>query len=325
MKIAVDVGYSSVKAVSDSGKRIIFPSVVASYRENPVNGTMYSQYKRHVVNQNGIKNLVGDAAIRSLTGISSMDREKPVELHDLFIFTAAYLCGGNTVPMGRDELNLGVGLPFAYYRSQKDELKNRLQRLESDIQVDQGPEAHISFRDVNVYPQGLGLLFGVPSLPQSGFVGLIDIGCFTTDYMLFSMEDGEPVPIPDACGSIEAGTYLVQQDISAGFLAKTGAPLAYFMYRDALLAAQKNLPISFHGKEVNLSHIYQDSVQRTARLILENIRSVWVSRTEYLTLTAFAGGGAEMFRAQTNTFPGSIIINNPVFANADGFLKLLSD
>ena len=35
MKISVDVGYSSVKAVSDTGKRIIFPSVVAPHRENP--------------------------------------------------------------------------------------------------------------------------------------------------------------------------------------------------------------------------------------------------------------------------------------------------
>ncbi len=154
---------------------------------------------------------------------------------------------------------------------------------------------------------------------------MIDIGCFTTDYMLFVMEDGEPVPIPDACGSIEAGTYLVQKEISAGFLSQTGAPLAYFMYRDALHAAQKNLPISFHSKDVHLSSVYQHSVQKTAQLILENIKSVWVSRTEYLTLTAFAGGGAEMFRAHTNSFPGSIIINNPVFANADGFLKLLSD
>lgn len=325
MKISVDVGYSSVKAVSDTGKRIIFPSIIAPYRENPVNGTIYSQYKRHVLSMNGEKSLVGDAAIRSLTGISSMDREKPVELHDLFILAAAYLCDGHMVSVGQDEITLGVGLPFAYYRSQKDELKNRLQRLEADIQVDHGPESHISFQDVSVYPQGLGLLFGVPSLPQSGFVGLIDIGCFTTDYMLFVMEDGEPVPIPDACGSIEAGTYLVQQDISAGFLSQTGAPLAYFMYRDALRAAQKNLPISFHSKDVHLSTVYQHSVQKTAQLILENIKSVWVSRTEYLTLTAFAGGGAEMFRAHTNSFPGSIIINNPVFANADGFLKLLAD
>lgn len=326
MQIAVDVGYSNVKALAGSGGRIIFPSVIASVKENPVNGISGFGTKHYHVQINNKENLIGDAAVRSLTGVSTMNREKPPEIHDLFILTASYLCGAGAVnPTQGQVIHLAVGLPLAYYRSQRDELKSRLLRLGTTISVDKGESRYISFKSVTVFPQGLGVLFSIPSLPSRGYMGLIDIGCFTTDYMLFSIEDGDPIPVADACGSIEAGTYLVQQDLAAAFQSQTGAPLAHFMYAETLESARNNEPICFQGKEINLSQVYKQSCRETTQVILEAVRSVWVSRGEYLNSTIFAGGGSEMFKDYLQqSFPAISIVDDPVFANSRGFLKLIS-
>jgi len=326
MRIAVDVGYSNVKAVSDSDCKIIFPSVVAPVKENPINGIGGFKTKHYYAKINNKESLTGDAAVRSLTGVSTLNREKPPEIHDLFILVASYLCGAGILnPTQKKDIHLAVGLPLAYYRSQKDDLKQRLLRLSATVSVDNGEAKYISFQNITVLPQGLGILFAEDNLPDQGYIGLIDIGCFTTDYMLFAMEDGYPVLIPDGCGSVEAGTYLVQQDLAAAFQSQTGAPLAHFMYADALKLAMNNEPIYFQGKEINLSGIYKQSCKETTQLILEAIRSVWVSRGEYLNSTIFAGGGSKMFENYLQkSFPATSIIDDPIFANSQGFLKLIS-
>nr|MDD4804447.1 ParM/StbA family protein [Candidatus Paceibacterota bacterium] len=269
--------------------------------------------------------LIGDAALKSLTGVTSLSREKSPEIHDLFVLTACYLCGiGSLTPTQNNPTHLAVGLPLAYYRSQKDELKNRLNKLSTLIAVDGGMEKYISFQRVSVFPQGLGVLFSGVSMPRHGFVGLIDIGSFTTDYILFSIEDGKPIPIPDGCGSVEAGTYLIQQDLASAFQSQTGAPLAHFMYAEALQAAMDNKPISFQGKNINLSEAFNQSCVSTTQLIIEAVRSAWVSRGEYLNATMFAGGGSEMLKKHLKSFPSISVVSDPVFANAAGFYKLIS-
>jgi plasmid segregation protein ParM len=43
------------------------------------------------------------------------------------------------------------------------------------------------------------------ALPGSGLVALLDIGSYTTDYLVFDVRGGQPVPVSECCGSIEAG------------------------------------------------------------------------------------------------------------------------
>jgi len=69
---------------------------------------------------------------------------------------------------------------------------------------------HISFNRVDVFPQGAVVLLCYQSMfPMSGYVGLIDIGTYTTEYILLQMKSGKPLPILEASGSVEAGVHLV--------------------------------------------------------------------------------------------------------------------
>ncbi|WP_313885042.1 hypothetical protein [Desulfofundulus sp. TPOSR] len=47
-----------------------------------------------------------------------------------------------------------VGLPVAYYRLQKEELRKQLEALHAKVSVDDGPLARVSFGKVVVYPPG---------------------------------------------------------------------------------------------------------------------------------------------------------------------------
>lgn len=319
MLISIDVGYSQVKAVSSNGDKVSFPSVVAPARD--IAGGLLSA-QNYAVQQNNKNYYVGDAAARSLGKLSTMNREKPAEIHDLLVLTAAYLLGaGATYPTQQEPISLAVGLPLAFYRAQKEALKERLLSLCVEMQVDGQGKRHISFNEVCVYPQGLGTLFSIENMPSEGFIGLVNIGYLTTEYMLFAVDD-EPIPVPDGCDSLDdIGVHLIHKEIESGFRAVTGASLLNQMYSSVL----RGHPVPFNGKKIDLSKYFQRGKEETLRMITEGIRAAWLNRSEYLSITAFAGGGAEIFREMLpDTFPEAIVVPDPVFADANGYLSLLS-
>lgn len=63
--------------------------------------------------------------------------------------------------------------------------------------------------------------------------------------MLFEIKNGMPIPMPDACGSIEAGIYLAQRSIAEDFENRTGAPLPQRMYQKAMVSVRDGKTINF--------------------------------------------------------------------------------
>jgi plasmid segregation protein ParM len=95
VKIAVDVGYSSVKGVSEHG-RVMFPSVVAPASEDLLAGVVKGNIVHRVHLRRKMddveEQLVGDAAVMSALAAGCLAlREKPGAVHDTLLLTAAYL------------------------------------------------------------------------------------------------------------------------------------------------------------------------------------------------------------------------------------------
>ncbi|WP_258360178.1 ParM/StbA family protein [Moorella sulfitireducens (nom. illeg.)] len=248
--IGVDVGYGFVKVVSPAA-RVSFPAVVAPYIENPLAGVFHdgTGHKVRLQKASGEveDKLVGEAALRSLAVTATLSREKPAAFHDLMLLAAAYLAGaGDRGPFPK-QVDLAVGLPLAYFRAQKDALKKRLEGMAAWVSVDGGEERYISFGKVMVFPQGAGVvLAGELALPGKGYLGVVDAGIYTTDYLLFEDRgDGVPRPLPEACGSLEVGVHLVHRALAAEFQRQTGAPLAPVMYQDVVESALAGRPIHY--------------------------------------------------------------------------------
>lgn len=311
--LAIDIGYSTVKAISDTGTRILFPSVVAPASENLLNGAIKNALRHSVKTSAGQKYWIGEAAMQSSNAISTLSREKPAELHDLLIVAATYLLDA------KEEDALAVGLPINYYRTQRQELQNRLLRTNEFISVNGGSTKRISFAQIKVYPQALGALF-LQDLPE-GFVGVIDIGYLTTDYLLFDVQQGQPAPILEACGSIEIGVSQAYQRLATVFHAKTGVTLPIYMQTKAIDKSLRGETLLVAGKEVDLSRDIKQICRETTQQVEEAVKSHWRDRIDFVNQIVGIGGGMELLRPYF-TLQQLNILPDPVYANAKGFLAL---
>lgn len=311
MKVSIDVGYSQVKAISETGKKILFPSVKTN---DPTAGRFKTRIG-HKVEIHSFRSkryeLVGEAAIQSQSATSTLSREKSIEMHDLFILTALYLCGASGINQ------IAVGLPLAFYRFQKDELKSRLEGLNAQIQVNDGEKRHISVSIANVYPQGAGVLLSDSlDVVKNGQLGLIDIGYYITNYLMFELVDGLPYPIAELCGSVDLGIHLVAKAIADFYQEKTGAIAPKFLLNDIII----DKPIMFQGKRLGIMPI--SIYERVAQQITQEVLTVWGKQADLVNQTILAGGGSILLK-QFLPFTNTIIPADPVFANAEGFLLAL--
>ncbi len=327
--IAIDVGYSDTKACSLSGHRISIPSVVAPLAADPLGGVLGNGvgYKVHIRRLTGTteEKLIGEAAAASFFGTSFLGKDKPADMHDLLVLTAAYLVGAGGTGMMPGQVDLAVGLPLAYYKTQRDALKARLAGLSAWVRVNGGEERYISFGNVLVAPQGAAAVFAFENLTKAGYVVVVDIGRGTTDYVLLFITDGVPRPVAEASGSLEIGCHLVLKALAHEFQAKTGAPLPQRMERQVLARVREGEPVSFGGKKIDLSDAFRKATVETSRAISRQVLSALGDFANFVEAVYLIGGGPLLLGSElTKAFPTATIASDPVFANANGYLKMLS-
>lgn len=331
LSLAVDVGYSQTKALSSAGPRALFPSAAAPAPPDVLAGALAGQGPGHRVTvrrlgEEAREYLVGEAALASLRAETTQAREKPPELHDLLLLAAAYLVGaGGTGDFpGANAPALGVGLPLAFYRAQKDALRDRLGRLGAWVSADGGEERWVTFSRVIVAPQGAGVVLAQDGLAD-GLHGLLDIGEYTADYLLVDVRGGAPAPILDACGSAEAGVSLVKQAVAQAFQAATGEPLPVGEVPRVTEAALAGKPVPYRGRELDLTPAARLAVKDAARLIVSRVQAAWGPRAGFAAKVFLAGGGALLFQRELAAyFPQAAVVEDPIFANCRGYLAALS-
>ncbi len=327
MRIAVDVGYSSVKGISEHG-RVMFPSVTSPATEDLLAGAIQCGALQHSVRihrtmNNVEEHLVGDAALMSTSATGFLaQREKPNGVHDLLLLTAAYLLASGH----EDCLDVAIGLPISYYKAQRDELKARLEKLSTWVSVDGGAERCLHFDRIAVIPQGAGALMTAGQLPASGLVALLDIGSYTTDYLVFDIRQGQPVPVSECCGSVEAGVSLVTMALAAEFQRQAGAPLPARMHEATLAKVLAGEPLVYQGRPVELHKALTAAREQVGNLIASSVAASLRARVGFVQQMLLAGGGALLFETEIDKALSCVrVIDDPVFANAKGFLSMSAD
>jgi len=320
MKIAADVGYGFTKALSETGEKMSFPSLAAPISEAENIDGIFAKTK-HLLTVNGKSYLIGEAAQHHPGCLTLAGQtEKDAQTHDALLFAAVYLAGGGQEI--RDEI--AVGLPVAFYRHQRDWLQRRLQQIAAWVSVDGGKERHIAFSRVHVYPQGAAAILCAENLPKRGLALSLDVGTYTTEYMLFEMRERQPVPIPAAHGSVELGIHFLQQRLAEVWLERTGTPLPARMAQSLMDACRAGEPVIYMGRDIDLREEFQEKAMQTAKAIAIAIQTSIGDRIRYVYRTICAGGGAElMFPCLQRSFPCAELLADPVFANTRGYMKLM--
>lgn len=318
MRIAIDVGYSGVKALSDTGEKYFCPSVVAPYRELPLaelarNGIGYAVEIRKV-NGSINKHFVGNLALREgRCATFTMDRKKHLHPnHDIIVLTTTRVLGAGV------GTTLIAGLPIAYYREQKEELTQYFLMLHGEVRVNGGQMEKVSFDKVIVYPQGAGALLMAPNLPDKGIVLLVDIGQKTTDYVTAEVAAGIARPVGSMCDSIEVGVHDVYEAIASEFRARTGAPISLTRVPEIFKTGKE----FFQGVEINLTDFVNKTKISVAQSIADKVQAALGDNADYVRKVYLAGGGAIALPELKNMFQVAEIIYDPQWANVKGFMKL---
>lgn len=262
------------------------------------------------------KHFVGDLALREGHAASfTLERKKHRHPnHDVLILTAARLLGAGV------GATLVAGLPVAYYRAQKEELKRHLEGLHAVVALDGGAPSRVSFGEVIIYPQGAGALLTAPGLPSSGLVLLVDVGYKTTDYIVAEIKNGIARPVSSLCGSVETGVYAVHAALATEYQEKTGMPLAAVRVPDIVNNDGK---IFFYGREIDLSDTITKIKADVAMTIIDQVMAQLGDRAAFVRRAYFAGGDAEALPLLSSMFPVTRVLPDAQWANACGFLKVV--
>lgn len=306
--VGLDVGYGYTKAFGPGGE-VIFPSVVG-----PVSGRIFTLGDAGVprIAVEGREYVCGEAALKhSPTPIEVRSRD--------FVHTEAYrvLLLWALCELGEEEAAVVLGLPVGHFQS----LKEELERYEGGhrVMID-GAERELAVRILRVVPQPVGtvldfLLNRLGEAVSDSFlgktVGVVDIGHYTTDLVVF--EDLEFSAARTGGSDVGVSAFLerVREKLEERFRSS-------FTLREVERAVQRGR-LRFEGRDHPLD--LGEEIEAFASAVMAVVRNVWGDPRK-LDEVILTGGGARLLGERLKReIPHAAVAPEPVFANVRGFFK----
>jgi plasmid segregation protein ParM len=155
-------------------------------------------------------------------------------------------------------------------------------------------------------------------LIKGSYIGLIDIGYRTTDYIVFVV-DGKLSLREDLSGTLDIGMSQLSNAADKLFTQKTGSKLDI----PELIQLVNEGSIFYRGKILNFEKELNEVKLEISRVIQDRIKAVWGSKLDFFNTIFLAGGGAvSLFDSLKNLYENTVLVKNSQFANAKGFLKV---
>ena len=301
LKIAVDAGHGYLKAMAETGERVLFPSLIVPAPVGPNLGDFAGSASIQVNNQ---AYLIGKSARLSATSLFS--REKATDPLTLALIWSAI---AQLTGTGYHTVELGVGLPLSWYAAQKTSLATALRRA---VDVD---HCHLLIESVLVFPQGIGALLAIDTLPD-GLIALVDIGYRTVDYLVAQVQDGVPRPILDRSGTWQNGMHVAYTAMAQRLEKETT-----IRYEPHELVERESVTAS--GQRIQLEPCRAAAFQALAGELSRHLATAWDGIAEKLDTLFLAGGGALALHPYLNGLAAPTLLPDSQWANAQGYLGLM--
>jgi plasmid segregation protein ParM len=325
--IAVDTGFGRTKAISQ-GKTISFPSLVAHYREVRFTTGMEGNgdpTTKMVIESNGRRFFVGSAAGRQGIVQNTIDRERAISEESKVLTLGALSLLIEESPA---HINLVAGLPVSHYAGLKERYITELKRTHYYNLLDLSGKAVrnniLNIHEVKVIPQPLGTLFNL-LLDEKGEVeraelagenvGIIDIGYHTADLARAdSLEFIDRKSSSYPLGLFNAFTELSEE---------IGRTLNIEAPPETLEKVVATGFIKVGGKTVSIDQQKQRAFAHATEQILSKVKTLWPDRWQLDRIIITGGGGQLLYDyLNRNLDQQTELASKPVFANAEGYLKL---
>jgi plasmid segregation protein ParM len=329
-EIGLDLGYGYVKGVNEAGKGIIFPSLVGNAYDRPLAELFGNDEGKRTDNMHLILTgkekeefFVGELARRESRSVSYAFDENKINHPNTSALLAAsclLLFPDKDIP-----IHLVTGLPLEQYVHKKDEFREKLLDYRRIAGFKDNDKIKIiKFDKVTIFPQAAGAVYyaildELKNYKLNGsYIGLVDIGFKTTDYIVFAI-DRRLALREDLSGTVNIGMSNLHNAADKIFTQKTGAKLDI---PELMFLLAKNR-IFFRGQDIEMGKELSLVKSEISKVIKDRLKSVWGSKLDFFSTVFLAGGGGkELFPFLIDIHPNSALIHNAQFANAKGFLKV---
>ncbi|MBA1335357.1 MAG: hypothetical protein HPY66_0979 [Firmicutes bacterium] len=331
-KIGLDLGYGYTKGINEAGKRIVFPSLV---------GTAYNRNLGAVFGggiDDILENLhiaISDGRDRSEFFVGELARREGKNTSYAFDAdkinhpnTRALLAAASVLLFPEEDVPVHVvsGLPLEQYVHQKDEFREMLGNFRVMVELKGRDRVKlIKYNRVTPFLQAAGAVYHAilddikGYLVEGSYLGLIDIGFRTTDYIVFVINKGRLVLREDLSGTLDIGMAVLNNAVDKMFTDRTGSKLDI----PQLMHLVKQESIFYRGKEIVFRKEINAVKHEIARVIKDRIKIVWGNKLDFFHTIFLAGGGAKQLKENMNDLYNSIrVVKDSQMANALGFLKV---
>lgn len=340
--VSVDVGYGYVKALSSSGKRCIFPSVVGSGRERGLanflknkNTTDYEKDLSEIhIKIDGNHFYVGEMALKNSSDSSRVfERERYNHVYTKILLHVAIQL---VTSPDTNEIILFTGLPLDYYKTQVKQYKEKILEDSPEIEWISGnlpQKRKVNITDTEVFPQGMSAVWatitnheGKPIntelMNEGNQIAIIDIGFRTTDVCVVEMKEGGGfLPLLPYSDTIDQGVVNLFENVKRHYQDKTGGS---DISESKIQRILKNKYITYKGKRIDLSKEVEESHQVVANSITDQIFKLWKDEADTFDQIFIVGGGSSVFSEymQKNFDNRLKTIVDCQYANAIGYYRI---
>jgi len=264
------------------------------------------------------------AAEESPTASYAFDQNKIHHPHTrvLLAAAAALLSEG----AGDESLHLATGLPLQHFFNQRNEFQAFLNDFRVEAAVGNGEYKKVYFDKVTLFPQGAGAIMEAvlrekDLLHRGSYLGLVDIGFRTTEYVVYEAANDKFRPKAALSGTIEIGMDDVQKAVGAAIADLAGARLDMLDMGSVI----NNGCIFYAGKDYDLRAVIAEAERDVAAAVLDRLKEAWGQKTNFLRVLFLAGGGATRLEKHFRDFHGDVrVIRDPQFGNALGYLRIIT-
>jgi plasmid segregation protein ParM len=318
MILSIDIGYGYTKGVGPDNLHFSFPSVIGTAEDIRFAADLIRGGEEKVIKYKDWRFFYGEQAVlQSRIQSTIFDRSRVHDNTYKMLFVAALVELTKFKPNVK-RLQVVTGLPVDFFGDRPEVVKS----FEGAYRVTADRTIQVTVDSVFVAPQPFGSLFRellnetgkiANKDVERGRVGIIDVGTFTTDFVVAD----ELRYVQRLSGSARIGWSKVINQVQQAL----GDLYALELMPHEVDRAVQAQEVRVRGEPVSLEDLVQPAVTDIQTAIIARARDLWGAATNLDVILVSGGGGPYLYDAIQDIYPHALLLDNAFWANVEGLYR----
>ncbi len=318
MILSIDIGYGYTKGIGPDGLRFSFPSVIGTAEDIRFTTDLIHGGEERPVKYGNWRFFYGEQAVlQSRVQSTIFDRSRVHDHTYKMLFVAALVELAKLMP-DAERVKVVTGLPVGFFGDRPEVVKS----FEGVYRVTAERAIRFAVESVVVAPQPFGSLFQellnkqgkiVSSNVERGRVGIIDVGTYTTDFVV----SDELRYVQRLSGSVRIGWSKVISQVQQALGDLYRLELMPHEVDRVVQARQ----VRVRGEPVSLEALIEPAITDIQTAIIARARDLWGEGTRLDVILVSGGGGPHLYNAIHDVYPHARLLDNAFWANAEGLYR----